>query len=78
MITQSFTFAPSTVKALEKIKSEKGINKSRFVETAVIIYMTIEKYAPDQAGKLLGMIDPNQVDMMAALDKAIKTDNTAE
>lgn len=78
MKTQTFSFSPSTVEAIEKIKREKGINKSRFVETAVIVYLTLERFAPDQAQKLMGMIDPNQVDMMAEIDKATKSDNTAK
>ena len=71
MKPQTFTFAPSTIRALETIKKSRGINKSRYVETAVIIMLTLERFAPEQAIKLSEMIDPNQIDMMAEIEKAI-------
>ena len=73
MKIKSFSMSPELVKRLEKLAKSKGISQSRFMETALLVYLTMTEFAPEQSLKLHEMVNANQVNMLDAIDKAIQS-----
>lgn len=71
MKIKSFSMSPELVKRLEKLAKAKGISQSRFMETALLVYLTMTEFAPEQSMKLHEMVNSNQLNMLDAIDKAI-------